>query len=198
MAVSLSRIKFKGLTDFTGNSDYLKYGSSNEYQNANTPYEATYQLNFDNHGTNYQHYLTRASNSILVPSSTYHYVGLYKITNISFSITKPLQIKISNGPLNILNLLCLNPPTQFRSNQYAQVGAGTPISDSSGGGPVNPGTIKYGSGEPFIIPQEIDGFLPTELSDEISLLFVPTAGCYGYVKYSVKFIDKYLITNSPS
>ena len=176
MAVTFSTLKLKSLTNFTGNSSYLLYNgeSLNSYQNINTPYEATYQINFQNHITTYTHYISTASSAVVSAIST-EYVGKYKIYNFNYDLDKPVKVQISVG--TAINFLCLNANRGFKTN----------VKNAEN-------LINYSYDYENIKNADGSVFASGTWNEQPSLIFVPTAGTNGHIRFSVKFYDKYIIS----
>lgn len=180
MAVTFSRLKFKRLTDFMGDSVFLNDIGS-VYKNSNTPYEATYQINFSVHGTAYTHYIATASTIATFPI-TDTYAGAYKIYDFNYNLNRNIKIQLSlNASTEFIDILCLSANRGFKTNVKNSENLLNYSYDYE--------NIKHANGT------SISSSLGTT---DPALVFTPDSiGTDGYIRFSVKFYNKYIVTGTP-
>jgi hypothetical protein len=176
MATYINTLKFRGLTDFTQNSNLLAINGSNSIQNALTPYEATYQINFQNHSLAVIWSPGSGGTSPRLVSAAC-YVGKYQIYDIEWDVDKPVRMSIDH-PVGAASILMV------AANPYRPKCHRTSFKEMSNFLNFNYETLRTGSGSPLASG---DWF------SEPSIQFTPTAGTNGYFRFSLKYYDKYLV-----
>jgi hypothetical protein len=183
MAVTITTVKFKGLTNFTGDSNYLKYSNgSNELQTSATPYEATYKVDFLNHSVISYFYPTTATiGGVTPPDATY--AGKYKINFVWSSLNHTLKFGYfdpsGSNLLNVMDISSNANTFNIKKDNFQNMN----YSFKSGIDMfIENGTIDWTSQQYFSL-------------EEISYFFdIPTGKTLtGSLIFSIKYYDKYLI-----
>lgn len=183
MAVTLSTLKFKGLTNFTGDANYLKYNSnSNDLQLATTPYEATYKLDFLNHSSLFYFYPTTGLLTSTFPVAT-TYAGKYRINFIWSTLNHTLKFNYfepaGSNALNVMDISSNANVFNVKKDNFQNMNYSfkSPIDAF-----VDNGTVSLSNGEYLGI-------------EEPSYLFEIPSGktLTGSLIFSIKYYDKYLI-----
>lgn len=183
MAVTLSTLKFKGLTNFTGDANYLKYNSnSNDLQLATTPYEATYKLDFLNHSDLFYFYPTTGLLTSTTPAAT-TYAGKYRINFIWSTLNHTLKFNYfelaGSSTLNVMDISSNANVFNVKKDNFQNMNYSfkSPIDTF-----IDNGTVSLIDDQYFA-------------SEEPSYLFEILAGktLTGSLIFSIKYYDKYLI-----
>lgn len=186
---------FKGLTDYTGNPNLLSYNGNNLFQDhlTPTPYSADLVLTFTPTLTgtgNHWIYLNYAAllNTGQAPSkpvqSGLTYIPKYKIYNISYNVSSDNIKLILDEHLNLegypqgIQLISLKKNTNFVNSQKEEK---------------LPFEFDYDEEYPG------DGTKFSELTfgglPHVDILSPPLTNVTGYIKFSIKYYDKYLYNN---
>jgi hypothetical protein len=169
---TLSVIKFKGLTDRTGNSNYLIGSaptSSNIFQSSKTPYEATYQINFNNDSSPVNFYPTQANLVGITPANDNAYAGRYKISRVIYSLNVNVSMTYDTGQFLTRLLECPANYLAFQTNMMLN------------------NFLNFNRTIP--LPQTSSGF-------EIPLVFTPQSGAYGFIQFTINYFDKYIVASA--
>lgn len=165
---TLGTIKFKGLTARTGNSAYLAgAGGLNVFQSTSTPYEATYQINFNNDSNPISFYPTQGDLTGSVAADGISYGGRYKITRLIYSLNQNVSIKYDNNLITITE--CPANYHLFQTNAMLN----------------NFLNFNYTIPTPIFT---ITGF-------EAPLVFSPQAGTFGFIQFTINYFDKYIVSS---
>lgn len=187
----LNILKFKSLTEFTGNPNFLGYQGANAFfQTINTPYEATFIMRYipTEDASNSWLYLgnlafVNESQTPALPSDIgFTYLPKYKIYDISYNINVD-NVKIELDEHNngesypSLHLVSLNKSTNFTSSQSSEIKVPCSFDYEM----QYPGDGTKFSELTFLRPPHID------------ILNPPLTRINGYIKMSIKYYDKYLM-----
>lgn len=158
---TLTVIKFKGLTDRTGKSNYLAGSTgSNEFQSANTPYEATYQINFNNESSSVLFYPTQGNLIGSQVADDISLVARYKITRVFWSLNKSvvLTYDASTKFIAALSANYRNFQVKHPLNNFMDINYEMPVSGTTLGGETPLGFTLLQTGTTGIIQFTINYF----------------------------------------
>lgn len=207
MGYIIKVLKFQGLTDRTGDANFLRYDANagNGYQTSSTPYEETVQVTFipdstvgdvgggATSGTGGppaqppERWLAPAPGGGLVAPLTNEYAGKYKIYDIKYNLDKPVKMQIlskdENGVGYTTDILTLNPnKNSFQTNRS---NASNRLNFS-----FDYDNVKRSDGQSIAPPNA--GWL--DYVPKIN--FAPTTDTTGYIIFSLKYYDKYTVLSS--
>jgi hypothetical protein len=163
---TLTVIKFKGLTDRTGKSNYLAGLNGNIFQSSRTPYEATYQINFNNDSTPVSFYPTQGILNSTALADGDSYGAQYQISRIIYSLNKNVSIAYDTVGL----LECAANYRAFQNNMLLN------------------NFLNYN--------KTLSTTFTIITGNETGIVFTPQNGTSGFVQFTINYFDKYIIPPS--
>jgi hypothetical protein len=138
--------------------------SSNVFQSSKTPYEASYQINFNNDSSPVNFYQTQADLVGIAPGNDNAYAGRYKISRIIYSLNVNVSVKYDSNTVTILEC-----PANYRAFQTNMM--------------LN-NFLNFNRTIP--VPLAATGY-------EHPISFNPQSGAYGFIQFTINYFDKYIV-----